>query len=88
MAVSIDVEPFETYGGWDYDENKGCISLSFFGTPIYDSPAAVYHEEDEDGLVELAKEILGAMVAAELEKRVSLDENGRLKMEFPAHDPS
>lgn len=86
MAVSIDVEPFETYGGWDYAAKKGCISLSFFGTHIYDTPAATYHEEDEDGLIELAKEVLGVVVAAELAKRVSVDEDGSLKMEFPAHD--
>jgi hypothetical protein len=48
VAVSIDVEPFETYGGWDYDTNRGCISLSFFGTHVFDTPPAAYHEEDED----------------------------------------
>ena len=77
MGTSINVEPFETYMETDWDDlnQPSTITLSFFGTPFYTTPSGQFHEDDEDELIEVAKQELGRLLADRIHAR--LDMTGR-----------
>ena len=88
MAVNIAVEPFDTeflgnYENGSYDSKDGTLTVSFFGTPIWEItiPEGVVDGYDLDAVTEIAKEELGKVISERLYQRIKPSKWGGIQID-------